>query len=325
MKRIDKITTWEKKVKGMWADLSRLLNDYTFQIVALGTGFLGLTSGAIGTYATLRKESLLGDALSHAALPGIGIAFLIVERKEMWALLLGASIAGLIATVVIQLMSNKTVIKFDSALSIVLSSFFGLGVVILTYIQSNPSASQAGLSNFIFGQASGMLLQDVRLFGWIGVGLLLIVALFWKEFKLFTFDPIFAQTLGFSERLINFLMSTSLIITIIIGLESVGVILITALLVGPSVAARQWSNKLLFVMGLAGAIGFISGISGTFISSLGRQIPTGPSIVVVLSIFVLISLFFAPGRGIIARKREHRKRQKHFMKKLQELQEGDQS
>lgn len=308
----------------MWTELNALLSNYTFQIVALGTGFLGLLSGVIGTYATLRKESLLGDALSHAALPGIGIAFLFVQRKEIWALMLGAAIAGLIATLLIQLMSKKTVIKFDSALSIILSSFFGLGLVILTYIQNNPTASQAGLSNFIFGQASGMLIRDVQLIAWIGLFLLAIVVLFWKEFKLFTFDPVFAQTLGFSGRLVNFLMSTSLIITIIIGLESVGVILITALLIGPSIAARQWSNKLLIVMSVAGVIGFISGVVGTFISSMGRQIPTGPTIVVVLSIFVLISLFFAPNRGLIAKKRVHHKRKKAFMEKVNTLQEeGD--
>lgn len=308
----------------MWTQLNALLSNYTFQIVALGTGFLGLLSGVIGTYATLRKESLLGDALSHAALPGIGIAFLFVQRKEMWALMLGAAIAGLIATLLIQLMSKKTVIKFDSALSIILSSFFGLGLVILTYIQNNPTASQAGLSNFIFGQASGMLIRDVQLIAWIGLFLLAIVVLFWKEFKLFTFDPVFAQTLGFSGRLVNFLMSTSLIITIIIGLESVGVILITALLIGPSIAARQWSNKLLIVMSVAGVIGFISGVVGTFISSMGRQIPTGPTIVVVLSIFVLISLLFAPNRGLIAKKRANHKRKKAFMEKVNTLQEeGD--
>ena len=109
----------------MFNQLSALLNDYTFQVVALGTGFLGLLSGVIGTYATLRKESLLGDALSHASLPGIGIAFLIIQRKDLVLLLLGAVISGMIATLIIQVMSRKTVVKLDSALSLVLSSCFG--------------------------------------------------------------------------------------------------------------------------------------------------------------------------------------------------------
>jgi manganese/zinc/iron transport system permease protein len=307
----------------MWSQIIALLNNYTFQVVALGTGFLGLLSGAIGTYATLRKESLLGDALSHAALPGICIAFLFVLRKELWVLLLGASIAGLVATFLIYLMSKKTVVKFDSALSLVLSSFFGLGLVILTYLQGNPNTNQSGLANFIFGQASAMLRRDVQMIAWIGFAMLVVVALFWKEFKLFTFDPTFARTLGFSGRLVEFLMSTLLVVTIIIGLEAVGVILITALLIGPSVAARQWSNKLIVVMSLAGLIGFLSGVIGTFVSSLGVRIPTGPTIVVVLSIFVLISLFFAPNRGIIAKHKRHQQRRKNFEKELKALKEGE--
>lgn len=303
----------------MWNQINVLLNDYTFQIVALGTGFLGLLSGVIGTYATLRKESLLGDALSHAALPGIGIAFLIVQQKELVALLAGAVISGLLATFIIQVMNKKTVIKLDNALSIVLSSFFGLGLVILTYIQGSPNARQAGLSNFIFGQASAMLIRDVRLIGLVGAILIIMVIIFWKEFKLFTFDPTFGQTLGFSGRVVEFLLSTLIVLTIILGLESVGVILISALLIGPSVAARQWSNRLSIVMILAAIFGFTSGIVGTFISSVGRRIPTGPTIVVVLSVFVIISLFFSPKRGLFAKHRTYKKRQKVFMKQIQAI------
>lgn len=305
----------------MFNQISLLLNDYTFQIVALGTGFLGLLSGVVGTYATLRKESLLGDALSHAALPGIGIGFILIQRKELSILLLGALVSGLIATVIIQTMSKKTVVKLDSALSLILSSFFGLGLVILTAIQNNPNAQQAGLSNFIFGQASAMLLSDVQLIGAVGIVLLIMVGLFWKEFKVFTFDPMFGQTLGFSGKIIESLMSTMIVVTIILGLESVGVILISALLIGPSVAARQWTNRLSIVISLAAVIGFISGVAGTFISSLGARIPTGPSIVVIVSSFVFISLFFSPKRGIIAKHYAYKKRQKVFMKQIQSLEE----
>lgn len=305
----------------MFNQISLLLNDYTFQIVALGTGFLGLLSGVVGTYATLRKESLLGDALSHAALPGIGIGFILIQRKELSVLLLGALVSGLIATLIIQTMSKKTVVKLDSALSLILSSFFGLGLVILTSIQNNPNAQQAGLSNFIFGQASAMLLSDVQLIASVGLVLLLLVGLCWKEFKLFTFDPMFSQTLGFSGKLIESLMSTMIVVTIILGLESVGVILISALLIGPSVAARQWTNRLSIMMLLAAVFGFVSGITGTFISSMGARIPTGPSIVVVVSSFVFISLFFSPKRGIIARHYTYKKRQKVFMEQIQSLEE----
>lgn len=303
----------------MWNQLTILLNDYTFQVVALGTGFLGLLSGVIGTYATLRKESLLGDALSHAALPGIGIAFLIVQRKELVALLAGAAVSGLIATYLIQIMSRKTVVKLDSALSLILSSFFGLGLVIVTFIQGSSNARQAGLMNFIFGQASAMLIRDVRLIAIAGSILLLLVVVFWKEFKLFTFDSAFARTLGFSANIVEFLLSTMIVLTIILGLESVGVILISALLIGPSIAARQWSNRLSVVMILAAFFGFISGVMGTMISSIGRNIPTGPTVVVVLSVFVTISLLFSPKRGLIAKRRAHIKKQRAFMKAIRSL------
>jgi len=301
-----------------------VLSDYTFQLVALGTGIIGLLSGVIGTYATLRKESLLGDALSHAALPGIGLAFVFIQRKELLYLMLGAVISGLIATALIHLMTGKTMVKLDSALSLVLSSFFGLGLVVLTAIQNNPNAQQAGLESFIFGQASAMLQRDVQLIGIVGLVLIVLVILFWKEFKCYTFDPMFSRSLGFSGKVIETLLSTMIVLTIIIGLESVGVILISALLIGPSIAARQWSHRLSRVMIMAGIIGALSGFIGTLISSLGQRIPTGPSIVVVASLFVFFSLLFAPKQGLAARLISKKNTEKQFMARLSEMEEGKQ-
>ena len=143
----------------MWESLYNLFNDYTFQTVALGTGFLGLFSGVIGTLATLKQESLLGDVLSHSALPGIGLAFLVLREKNLIIMLVGAAIAGGIATALINWMKEKSIIKGDGAMSVTLSSFFGLGLVIMTYIQRQPNGNQAGLENFIYGQASSMLLK----------------------------------------------------------------------------------------------------------------------------------------------------------------------
>lgn len=306
----------------MLTEILSVLSDYTFQLVALGTGIIGLLSGVIGTFATLRKESLLGDALSHAALPGIGLAFVIIQRKELLFLMMGAIVSGLVATALIQVITRKTLVKLDSALSLVLSSFFGLGLVILTAIQNNPNAQQAGLNSFIFGQASAMLRRDVQLIAAVGVILLALVILFWKEFKCYTFDPMFSRSLGFSSKLIEFLLSMMIVLTIIIGLESVGVILISALLIGPSIAARQWSHRLSSVMILAGLTGFLSGVIGTLISSMGENIPTGPVIVVVVSLFVFGSLLFAPKQGLVARRIMKRKKQKHFIKRLNELKEG---
>ncbi len=300
----------------MMEEILLVLSDYTFQIVALGTGILGLMSGVIGSFTTLQKESLLGDALSHAALPGIILGFLIIGRKEWAFLLTGALISGLLATFIIQWMNQGNKVKFDNALSLILSSFFGFGLVLMTFAQRSPNANQAGIENFIYGQASSMLIRDVQVLliaTIIGIGLIL---LFWKELKILTFDPQYTKTLGFNTRFLRFLVSMIMVITIILGLESVGVILMSALLVGPAVAARQWTNRLGIMVTLSGIFGMVSGFTGTLMSSLYAQIPTGPTIVVVLSLIIFVSLLFAPQRGILATRREHRLQKKKYARIL---------
>lgn len=297
--------------------LLNLLGDHTFQVVALGTGFLGFLSGVIGVFLTLRKQSLLGDAVGHAALPGIVIAFMIIQEKNLFILLIGATISGLIATALIQLMNNYSVIKLDSALAIVLASFFGLGTALMSYIQRYPSTSQAGLNNFIFGQASGMLIRDVKAIGYIGIVVLILIVIFWKEFKLISFDPHFARTLPGNFRLMEILLSFLTVVVIALGLESVGVVLISAMLVCPAIAARQWSNKMHINVILSGCFGSISAVIGTFFSSLGRRIPTGPSIIVVSTLIVFFSLLFAPQRGLIAKRIERRRQMKDLQRQME--------
>lgn len=291
----------------MMETLESLFTNYTFQVVAAGAGALGLLSGVTGTFATLKEESLLGDALSHAALPGLGISFLITGQKNMLLLLLGAAASGLVATGLIHLMRDKSIIKTDSALSLVIAIFFGLGMVLMSYIQRQPNANQAGLDSFIYGQVSSMLIEDVWLIIGAIVIILVIVVLFWKELKLNTFDPSFAETVGFSSKFLNGLVSTLIVLTVILGLQSVGVILMSALLVGPAVAARQWTNRLYIMVILAGTFGMVSGVIGTVISSISTRVPTGPTVVLVISLIILISLVFSPKRGLISRM-IHRKR-----------------
>lgn len=301
----------------MFDQIIALVSNHTFFVVAMGTGFLGFLSGVVGVFLTLRKQSLLGDALGHAALPGIIIAFMLIREKNLFLLLLGATISGMLATWLITLMYKNSVVKFDSALSLILSSFFGLGTALLTYIQRDSSTSQAGLEKFIFGQASGMLIRDVKVIFIVGVIILVLITLFWKEFKILTFDPHFVRTLPGSYKGLDILLSFLTVIVIALGLESVGVILISALLITPAIAARQWSNKMSVVVILSGVFGFVSGIIGTFFSSIGRQIPTGPTIIVVATVIVLVSLFFAPRRGIIASRLEHKRRSKALKDQLE--------
>ncbi len=289
--------------------LISLFSDYTFQTVALGSALLGLISGVLGSFAVLRKQSLLGDGVSHSALPGVVMAFVLLGSKNTELLLLGALVSGLLATLLIVEVVRHTRIKFDSALALVMSVFFGLGLVLLTYVQKIPNSNQAGLKRFIFGQASTLLQRDIILMTACGLILLALVLLFWKEFKLLTFDADFAQSLGFSPKKLNLLLSFMIVLSIIIGLQTVGVILMSAMLITPAVAARQWTNKLWVMVMLSALFGAISGIAGTAASSLLPKLPTGPAIVVCVSLLVFISVLFAPGRGVLHRIYQHRKNQ----------------
>lgn len=287
--------------------LIALFSDYTFQTVALGSALLGLISGVLGSFAVLRKQSLLGDGVSHSALPGVVMAFVLLGSKNTEVLLLGALLSGLMATLLIVGIVRHTRVKFDSALALVMSVFFGLGLVLLTYVQKIPNSNQAGLKRFIFGQASTLLQRDILLMAFCGAVLIVLVLLFWKEFKLFTFDADFAQSLGFSPKKLNLLLSFMIVLAIIIGLQTVGVILMSAMLITPAVAARQWTNKLWVMVSLSALFGAVSGLMGTAASSLVPRLPTGPAIVVCVSAIVIVSILFAPGRGVLHRIYQRRK------------------
>ncbi|WP_330671430.1 metal ABC transporter permease [Anaeromicrobium sp.] len=292
--------------------LLNTFSDYTLRIVALGSALLGITSGAIGCYAVLRKQSLIGDAVSHAALPGIGLSFLFIGSKNTEWLLLGAFISGWIATFAIGKINRLSRIKYDNALAMSLAVFFGFGLVILTYIQKIPNSNQAGLEKFLFGQASTLLQRDVVLMGVVAFFTLLPIILFWKEFKLLSFDPSFADTIGFSTKKLDILLTTLIVISIIVGLQTVGVILMSAMLIAPAVAARQWTDRLSVMVILSSILGAIAGICGTFISSSIRNMPTGPIIVVVITIIVFVSLLVAPNRGLVWKKVREAKNKKEI-------------
>lgn len=282
-------------------NLKMLLSDYTFQTVAIGAGLLGLISGILGSFAVLRKQSLLGDGISHAALPGVIAAFLLTGIKNTEILLLGAFISGILATFLIYAIVKNSHIRFDSALALIMSVFFGLGLVLLTYVQKIPNANQAGLKRFIYGQASTLLIRDVYIMAGCCMVLLFIVLLFWKEFKLFTFDSAFSSSIGFSYNKINLMLSFLLVTAIILGLQTVGVVLMSAMLITPAAAARQWVKSLWSMTLVSAIFGALSGIAGTLISSVIPQMPTGPSIVLCISSIAIFSILFAPKRGVLSK------------------------
>jgi manganese/zinc/iron transport system permease protein len=282
-------------------EILNILNrfDYTLMIVAIGAALLGAVSGTLGTYAVLRRQSLLGDAISHAALPGIAIAFLLTGSKTPLILVLGAAIAGWLGTLLIMSVVKMTRIKYDSALGIVLSTFFGFGLVLHTLIQRTGNANQAGLDTFLFGQAATMLERDILTIGILGGVAIVIMLIFWKELKLLVFDEGFAASLGFSIRALDILLTSLLVIAIVLGLQAVGAVLMSAMLVAPAVAAQQWTDRLSLMMFLAACFGALAGVSGTIISSSASRIPTGPTIVLCATVIVGFSILFAANRGLL--------------------------
>lgn len=278
-----------------------LLANYTLRTVGMGAVFLGAANGVLGSFAVLRKQSLLGDAISHAALPGIALAFLLTGSKATIVLLLGAAAAGWIGTLLVMNIVKNTRVKYDSALGLVLSVFFGIGLVLLTYIQRMPVASQAGLDTFLFGKAATLLARDVATIGILGSAVLLIVLAVWKEFKLLCFDPDFARSLGFPIQWLDVLLITLLVTSIVIGLQTVGVVLMSAMVVAPAAAARQWTDRLGAMVAISAFFGGLAGGAGALTSSVAERLPTGPTIVLCLTAIVLVSLLAAPNRGVVWR------------------------
>lgn len=300
-----------------------ILQSYTTQMVLLGTALLGLASGIAGTFAVLRKESLIGDGLSHAALPGVVIAFLLTGIKDIEVLIAGAALSSIAAAWLITITVENSKIKFDGALATILSAFFGLGMVLLTYLQSLNNAGQAGLSKFIFGQAATILARDVYITSAAALIIIVLTALFWKELKLISFDVEYAKTLQIPVTFTLILYRSLLIMTIIIGIQSVGAILISSLLIAPAVGARQWTNKLGTMCILAGFFGMVSAIGGTIWSTSVQKLPTGPAIIVILSVIVLLSLIFAPNRGILWQYRKNKQSKRALLSETARISPAD--
>ncbi|MDQ6419837.1 iron chelate uptake ABC transporter family permease subunit [Paenibacillus sp. LHD-117] len=279
-----------------------MLADPNMQWIFFGCMLLGLSSGVIGSFSYLRKQSLVGDTLAHAALPGICIAFMLTGVKSIGIFLIGAGIAGVIATFGIGYITRHSRLKQDAALGIVLSSFFGLGIVLLTFIQHGDYGNQSGLDKFLFGQAAAMVGSDVVTMSVICLALVSVCTLLFKQFKLISFDPGFAKGLGYPVALLEQLLMLLVVVAVVVGIQAVGVVLIAALLITPAVSARYWTNRLGFMVVLSGAFGALSGALGTWISSSVSNLPTGPVTVLAATAFFGISVLFGPERGLLAKR-----------------------
>jgi len=289
-----------RPVDGM-AVLRAFVTDPNALWVLGGTTLLGVSSGVIGSFAFLRKRGLMGDVLAHAALPGICIAFMLTGLKHPLVLLVGAIATGILASLSINGIIRHSRLKEDTALALVLSVFFGVGIVLLTLIQQSGAGNQSGLDKFLFGQAASLVDEDLAVMGGVSALLLLISALFFKELKLLCFDAAFGRSLGFPMGAIDLLLMSMLVVGVVIGLQAAGVVLMAALIITPAAAARYWTDRMGRLVVLSALFGGASGALGTVISTFSLHLPTGPLIVLAATAVFLFSLLFAPRRGLLAR------------------------
>ncbi len=308
------------------------LRDHNTRVVVLGTMLLGLAGGVIGTFMLLRKRALMGDALSHATLPGIGLAFMVMtaaggEGKYLPGLLLGAVISGTLGVGCILVISHLSRLKEDTALGIVLSVFFGLGVAVLGIIQKTGTGHAAGLESFIYGKTASMLTSDAMMIAAVAGAVAAACALLFKEFAVLCFDQDYAGTQGWPVILLDVVMMSLVVAVTVIGLQAVGLILIIALLIIPPAAARFWTNHLLSMLVVSAGIGAVSGLAGAGLSALIPHLPAGAIIVVVAGAVFVVSMLFGPARGLLARLIEHRRltrkvAHQHLLRALYERVEG---
>ncbi|XZE54031.1 iron chelate uptake ABC transporter family permease subunit [Planctomycetaceae bacterium SH139] len=292
-----------------WRVLS--LRDYNTRVVVIGTTLLGFAAGTIGSFTLLRRRALMGDALSHATLPGIGMAFILapffgLPGKSLPVLLFGAAVTGTLGMLAILLIRNLTRLKEDAALGIVLSVFFGGGVAILGVIQQMPAGHSAGLEAFIYGKTASMISSDAWLIAIAGTLCQITCVLFYKELKLVCFDESYAGSRGFPVVALDLLLMVLVTIVTIIGLQAVGLILMIALLVIPAAAARFWTEQMTWMTVFAALIGGGSCLVGAAMSAILPRLPSGAMIVLVSAFAFEISMFFGVSRGVLIR--GHRRR-----------------
>ncbi|MGC4151796.1 MAG: metal ABC transporter permease [Propionicimonas sp.] len=280
--------------------------DHTYRMVFFGTAVIGLVAGALGSFAYLRKQSLISDVISHAALPGTLLAFLAAvaigaDGRAMPGLILGAVLAGTAAVWSANGIARGSKIRIDTAMAITLTIFFGVGMLLLRVISNGPFPGKGGIQDYLFGNASVITVADLTTSLVVGGVALAIMIVLWKEFALRTFDPDHSRVLGFSGRAVDTWMFATIAIATVSGVKAVGLVLMVAFVVTPPAAARQWTRTLSGMVALSAVFGAVGSGAGAYLSIALGRVPTGPLIVLTLFAILLVSLLCAPRRSILAR------------------------
>jgi ABC-type Mn2+/Zn2+ transport system permease subunit/Mn-dependent DtxR family transcriptional regulator len=287
------------------------LTDDSVRMVLLGTILMGLSCGIMGGLIVTRRLSLFGDTLSHAVLPGVAVGFLWSQSKDSWAILVGATVAGFLGVAIISLLRKTSRIRQDSALGLVLSGFYALGICMLTRIQKMEFGNQSGIDKYLFGQVVGLSSSDLWTMAFSCILILALSIVLYKELLVSGFDSEFARSIGLPVELLQYLLWLLLAFAVITSLQVVGVVLVSALLVIPAATASLITDKMRLILIWSALLGCAAGATGAFLSFLGGQLPTGPIIVLVSAAFFLSALFFHPQNGLLfkwfsSRNRNHR-------------------
>ena len=318
-----------------WDQWTRVLSlrDHNTRVVVFGVAVLGAGAGLVGSFTLLRKRALMADALSHASVPGIALAFVIAtvlgaDGKSLTFLLLGATLSGLLGVAAILWIRLQTRVKEDAALAIVLSVFFGAGAALLSVIQQMKRGSAAGLEGFIYGKTASMRAIDAQMIAVASIIVIVVCLVLFKELKLLCFDEAFAGSRGFAVLGLDVVLMAMVVLITIVGLQAVGSILMIALMVIPAAAARFWTDELWKITLYSVLLGTISCIIGAVVSAVFPKLPSGAMIVLVCAFFFFISMMLGTARGVLIRGLRRRRlnlkiERQHLLRAIYELIEPD--
>jgi manganese/zinc/iron transport system permease protein len=279
--------------------LFRLVTDPILIAVALGTALIAITAGVLGCFTLLQRKALIGDGVAHAILPGVVLAYILTGHKDPATMLVGSMIAGWMSLWAMEAITRRTGLSPDTGVGIVLSVFFGLGVMLLGWVQGRQMGTQSGLDTFLFGQAAAMTLEDVRFLSLVCLGVLAYVGLHFNVLRLRAFDPHFARSIGLDAPWLRYLDNSVLVVVLTTGLQAVGVVLMSAILILPAAIARYWTDRLPGMLAIAAVVAAFAALVGSTISYLAPQMPTGPWMVVVAAVMLYGSMALAPRYGVL--------------------------
>lgn len=305
--------------KTLVLSIDQFFTDAVLRAPTIGSMLMCLGASLVGVLVFLRKQSLLGESLSHAAYPGVILGVLLAgslhleEQQDTFLailILIGASLTALFGLYSIHFLENRWHVRSDSALCFILSAFFGIGLTLASQIQFSFSYLYRQAQTYLYGQAATMIDIHIIVYGVLAIFIILTILLLYKEIQAITFNRDYAKSLGINVHGIDTMIFILIVLAVVIGIRSVGVVLMSAMLISPAAAARQFTNKLSIMFFLSGLFGLLSGFLGNYFSvtvsqyfsqqsSLRLALPTGPMIVLVSSAICLLSLLFAPERGVL--------------------------